>query len=134
MEQPSATATDQATALVYDGDCPVCSSYVKFLRIRQSVGPVELVNARNGGDLVERVRAEGLDLDEGMVLLYGGRFYHGSDCIHMLALLSTRSGLFNRFNAAVFSRPRLARLLYPVLRAGRNTLLRLLGRTRLGAV
>jgi hypothetical protein len=49
----------------------------------------------------------------------------------MLALLSTSSGSFNRINALVFSRPRLARVLYPVLRAGRNLLLRILHRSKL---
>lgn len=114
--------------LVYDGECPVCSSYVRYVRLRESVGRVSLINARDGGPWVERVRAAGLDLDEGMVLLYGGRFYHGADCIHMLALLSTDSGVFNRINSAIFRSAGLSTVLYPVLRFGRNLLLRLLGR------
>jgi predicted DCC family thiol-disulfide oxidoreductase YuxK len=114
--------------LVYDGECPVCSSYVRYVRLRESVGRVSLINAREGGPWVERVRAAGLDLDEGMVLLYGGRFYHGADCIHMLALLSTNSGFFNRINSAIFRNAALSGVLYPVLRFGRNLLLRLLGR------
>jgi predicted DCC family thiol-disulfide oxidoreductase YuxK len=119
---------DEDLVLVYDGECPVCSSYVRYIRLKASVGRVTLVNARDGGPWVERVRDSGLDLDQGMVLLYGGRFYHGVDCIHMLALLSTSSGLFNRVNSAVFRSARLSALLYPVLRCGRNVLLRLLGR------
>ena len=57
--------------------------------------------------------------------------YHGHDCIHMLALLSTPSSAFNRLNAARFRAPRAARLLYPVLRTGRNAALRLLGRSKI---
>lgn len=117
--------------LVYDGECPVCSAYVRYVRIRDSVGLLLLVNAREGGPWVERVREAGLDLDEGMVLFYGGRAYHGADCIHMLALLSTSSGSFNKVNAVVFSQPTLARVLYPILRAGRNLLLRILHRSKL---
>jgi predicted DCC family thiol-disulfide oxidoreductase YuxK len=117
--------------LVYDGDCPVCSAYVRYVRIKASAGALLLVNAREGGPWVARVRQANLDLDEGMVLFYGGRAYHGADCIHMLALLSTSSGSFNRLNALLFSRPSLARMLYPVLRAGRNLLLRLLHRSKL---
>jgi hypothetical protein len=66
-----------------------------------------------------------------MVLIYGGHFYHGADCIHMLALLSSPSGLFNRVNSAIFRSPGLAKVLYPALRLGRNTLLLLLGKKRL---
>jgi predicted DCC family thiol-disulfide oxidoreductase YuxK len=117
--------------LVYDGDCPVCSTYVRYVRIKESAGGLLLVNGRDGGPWVARVRQEHLDLDEGMVLFYGGRAYHGADCIHMLALLSTSSGSFNRLNALVFKHPGLARVLYPMLRAGRNLLLRILHRPKL---
>ncbi len=123
--------SDGELVLIYDGACPVCSSYVRYVRLKESAGKVSLINARDGGPWVERVRAAGLDLDEGMVLVYGVRFYHGADCIHMLALLSSPSGLLNRVNAAIFRSPRLSAALYPLLRCGRNQLLRLLGRRRL---
>ncbi len=124
--------TDSPGAIViYDGECPFCSRYVRMLRLRETVGPVRLLDARDGGPEVEAALAEGLDLDEGMVLLMDGRYHHGDDCIHRLALLSTGSGAFNRLNAAIFRSERLSRLLYPLLRAGRNTVLALLGRQKI---
>jgi predicted DCC family thiol-disulfide oxidoreductase YuxK len=117
--------------LVYDGQCPFCSMYVKYVRVRDSVGAFHLVNAREGGPIVEELVRAGLDLDEGMVLKIGPNLYHGADCIHALAWLSTPSGAFNRLNAAIFRRPRLARWLYPILRRGRNAALWLLGRSKL---
>jgi predicted DCC family thiol-disulfide oxidoreductase YuxK len=119
---------DGNLVLVYDGECPVCRSYVRYVRIKESAGHVTLVNARDGGAWVNQVRAAGLDLNEGMVLFYGGRLYHGADCVHMLALLSSTSGFFNRLNALMFSNQAIAKFLYPLMRAGRNLLLRLLGR------
>lgn len=116
--------------LVYDGECPFCSAYVKYVRVREHVR-LHLVNARNGGPLVDEIVSRGLDLDEGMVLKMGDRYYHGADCINVLATLSTRSSTFNRINARMFSSPALARALYPVLRTGRNGALSLLGRRRL---
>jgi predicted DCC family thiol-disulfide oxidoreductase YuxK len=117
--------------IVYDGECPFCSRYVAMLRLRESLGPVALVNARDGGPEVEEARAAGLDLDQGMVLKLDGRLYHGDECINRLALLSTPSSAFNRINGAIFRSPTASRLLYPVLRTGRNGVLRLLGRRRL---
>lgn len=114
--------------LVYDGDCPVCSSYVRYVRFRKAVGPPLMVNAREGGEWVQAVREKGLDLDLGMVLIYGGEYYHGADCIHMLALLGSPVGAFNRLNGWLFRNRRMARITYPVLRTGRNVLLRMLGR------
>lgn len=117
--------------LVYDGDCPFCSRYVRLVRLRESLGGLTLVNARSGGPIIDKVQAEGHNLDDGMVLLMDGHTYHGEGCIHRIALMSSPSGAFNRFNRLVFSSPRASRLLYPVLRAGRNATLRLLGRRRL---
>ena len=69
----------------------------------------------------------------GMALKLHGTFYHGAACVHVLALLSTRSGFFTRTLSIVFRSPVVARLLYPVIRGGRNLTLFLLGRRRLSA-
>jgi predicted DCC family thiol-disulfide oxidoreductase YuxK len=123
--------TEAEAWIVYDGQCPFCSRYVQLVRLRESLGRVQLVDARKGGPEVDEVRQAGLDLDEGMVLKLDGRLYHGADCIHMVALLSTPSSWFNRVNAAMFRSRTASRLLYPVLRTGRNTVLRMLGRSKL---
>ncbi|MGH8479348.1 MAG: DCC1-like thiol-disulfide oxidoreductase family protein [Gammaproteobacteria bacterium] len=127
------TSEDPASGawLVYDGECPFCSTYVRYLRLRDAIGPVHLVNAREGGALVEELRRAKLDLDEGMVLKLGGRYYHGADCIHVLACLSSPATPFNRISALIFKSPLVSRWLYPVLRAGRNLALRILRRTKI---
>ncbi len=117
--------------IVYDGECPFCSRYVAMLRLKDAIGPVELLDARVPHPVVERLQAEGYDLDEGMALVDGDRVSHGDECIHQLALMSTSFGLFNRVNAMIFSNRTASRLLYPVLRTGRNTVLRILGRSKL---
>ncbi|HEX5079894.1 MAG TPA: DUF393 domain-containing protein [Geminicoccaceae bacterium] len=126
-----AEQTEAETWIVYDGQCPFCSRYVQLVRLRETLGKVELVDARKGGPRVEEVRKAGLDLDEGMVLKLDGQLYHGAECIHRLALLSTGSSWFNRINAAMFRSRPASRLLYPVLRTGRNAVLRMLGRSKL---
>lgn len=123
--------SDRAVCIVYDGECPFCSAYVRLVRLRDIFGEVHLVNARHGGPLVEELIAANLNLDEGMILKWEGKYYHGSDCIHMLALMTTPSTMFNRLNIIIFSSPVLARFLYPLLRAGRNAILRILGRSKI---
>ncbi|MDH3646697.1 MAG: DUF393 domain-containing protein [Gammaproteobacteria bacterium] len=117
--------------LVYDKQCPFCDAYCRLVRVREAAGKLRLIDARDGGSQVDRITAMGLDVDEGMVLIAGDELYYGSDAIHALALLSSRSGLFNRFNFLVFQSKVLSRVLYPVLRAGRNLALKLLGRSRI---
>ena len=117
--------------LVYDGGCPFCNAFVKRLRIEESLGELELVDAREQPDVVASLRERGLDVDEGMVLELDGRYYHGDEALQRLALMSTRFGIFNRVNAWAFSNPTISRLAYPMLRAGRNLALRLLRRGRI---
>lgn len=128
-----AHGSDTITAnwLLYDGECPFCSRYVRHVRLREAVGAITLANAREHELLVEEVRRQGYEVDTGMVLKLNGRYYHGADCIHALALLTTPSGWFNRLNALAFHSRTVAKFAYPVLRAGRNLALKLLGRSRL---
>lgn len=118
--------------IVHDGDCPFCSAYVRMLRLRDSAGPVTLLDARSADHpLIARIRAAGLDLDAGMAVDYAGRLWHGDAAMTLLASLTTPSGPVNRAAAWAFRSPARARLLYPPLRAGRNLTLRLLGRRKI---
>lgn len=121
--------------LVYDGDCPFCSAYVKVLRLREALGAdLRLLSARDGGPVVDALVARGYNLDEHFVMVHRGHIYHGAECINRIALLTGESRLFNRINAAIFRSPVLSRVLYPWLRMGRNTTLFLLGRPQLEAI
>ncbi|WP_215395682.1 DCC1-like thiol-disulfide oxidoreductase family protein [Rheinheimera oceanensis] len=117
--------------LIYDKDCPACNAYCQMVRIRQSVGELKLINAREDTEVMQQITAQGLDIDQGMVLKMGDNWYYGSDAIYMLSLLSSRSGLFNRLNYHLFKSKRLAKLLYPLLRFFRNLLLKLLGKRKI---
>jgi hypothetical protein len=50
-----------------------------------------------------------------------------------MALLSPKSGLRNRLNRLMFGNLAVARATYPFLRAGRNALLRMLGRKKIAS-
>ena len=113
--------------LVYDGECPVCKTYCKYIRIRDAVGNLQLVDARQPGILMDEITAAGLDIDQGMVLKFNDIIYYGADAIHMLTLLSTPSGIFNRINYYVFSTKIGAKIVYPLGKAFRTLLLKLLG-------
>lgn len=118
---------------VYDGDCPICNLAAQSLRIREAVDPLFLVNAREETDhpLYLEIVDQNLDLDEGMVLRYGDRNYHGQNALQMMVLLGSRNGWYNRMNSLLFKSPAIARFLYPIMKLARNTLLRILRIPRL---
>jgi len=113
--------------LVYDDECPLCRTYCKMVRLRESVGTLHLVDARQPGPLMDEITAAGLDIDQGMVLKFKQVSYYGADAIHMLSLLSTRAGWFNRLCYVFFGTPWAAKLFYPAGKAVRNVVLKLLG-------
>jgi predicted DCC family thiol-disulfide oxidoreductase YuxK len=127
MSAETTTQTEVLT-VIYDGECPFCSNYVRLYRLRQLIGQVRLVDARGNDPVLHVVRDARLNLDEGMAVLWQDRLYHGAEALHVLALLGSETGLFNRLNRWLFSRPRLGRRLYPWMVAGRRLTLRLLGR------
>ena len=117
--------------IVYDGDCPYCQGYVEFVRLRDTVGQVHLVDARTRHPIVDEVRRLGLNLDEGMVLKVGETHFFGPEVLTQLAMMSSESGFLNRFIAWVFADAARAKVLYPALRLGRNLTLWILGRRRI---
>jgi predicted DCC family thiol-disulfide oxidoreductase YuxK len=121
----------QDILLVYDNECPACNYYCNLARIRESVGKLILIDARDGGPVMDEITAAGLDVDQGMVLKVGDKLYYGADALHSLSLMSTRSGVFNRLSYLIFGSQRVSAILYPVLRSCRNLLLKFLRKSKI---
>jgi predicted DCC family thiol-disulfide oxidoreductase YuxK len=117
--------------IIFDGECPFCSAYVRMLRLRDAAGPVKLIDAREHGAIAAGLADQGIDLNQTMAVRYGGATYTGAQAVELLSVLSSESGLANRFIARILRNKTRAALLYPVLRAGRNLTLRILGRPKL---
>lgn len=117
--------------LVYDRECPACNAYCQIVQIRKSVGELKIVDARENSDVLKEITAQGMDIDQGMVLKMGDQLYYGSDAINALALIGSRSGIFNRLNYWIFKSKTLSKILYPVLRSCRNLLLKILGKSKI---
>ena len=126
--QPDQQGRQAGPVIVYDGECPLCASYVRMARLSESAGKVVLVDARGSHPVIDEARASGLDLDAGMVVKMDGQLHYGSDAMVLLTAITTRSGTFNRAMRLLFASPRRARLIYPLLVRGRLMLLRILGR------
>ena len=123
--------SEQEIILVYDQECPACDNYSQFVRVRDTVGKLILVDARQDSEIMDEITAFGLDIDQGMVLKIGEQFYYGADAIQALAMISSRSGIFNKLNYWTFRYKWSAHLLYPMLRFFRNLLLKFLKKTKI---
>ena len=129
MAEVHAKRTKGEVWFAYDGDCPICTVAAEALQIRDAVGTLHLVNAREDRShpLIREINERGFDLDEGMVIKYGGNCYHGEEALRMMALLGSSNGWFNRANALLIRSPSIANICYPLMRGSRSLLLRLMG-------
>lgn len=113
--------------LIYDGECPICNNAAQTLKIRKAVGSFIIINVRTNNPLVLEAKNHGYDLDEGLLVKYQGQFYYGKDGMHILAILGSKSNLFNKINSTLFKSKILLTILYPILKFIRRCLLMILG-------
>jgi len=113
--------------ILYDGECPFCSHYVRRLHLQAHCGEVKLIDARSNGATAQRYWQQGYDLDEGMIALWDDRIYYGADAVSLLARLADPDDVFNRLHRWLMIRPSMSRVLYPLFKCARRLALALKG-------
>lgn len=118
--------------IVYDGDCPLCSAFARLYKIKESVGSLKIINAREAdSEIIDQINARGFNLDLGFVVKVDDVFYHASDATNILALIGSDSGIFNRLNILIFRSKNLSKVVYPLARALRNFALWIKGKKQI---
>ena len=118
--------------LLYDGECPLCSRYVRMMRLQECLSDFQLRDARTAQDLVSEHRKAGREINDGMILAVNGAYYYGSEALTAITRMTTPISAFNKFSARLFASPARAQSLYPLMVMGRKLLLIGLGRTGIG--
>ena len=116
----------KGTWFIYDGECPICKNAALGLRIKAKYGPLHLINARDNHNhpLMHVVNEKGYDLDQGMIIFNGNRFFYGKDALRSLAIYTDRRGIFNLLSKILYRSACINALLYLCLRAIRTILLK----------
>lgn len=117
--------------IIYDGECPFCSRYVQMLRLQNAVSKVSLIDARSDPAYAREMLEKGMNIDDGMLVVYSDKLYYASDAVNILAILTTPSDAFNYLTAFLFKGKKTSRFLYPVCRFFRNSVLKVLGRKKI---
>lgn len=131
MVETARSMSTEPNFLLYDGECPFCSAFVRMQRLRAAGIGLRLLDAREETQLVADFARKGMNVNEGMILSLGGTNHFGGDVVHMLALMTGPTNVLNRVMGWVFRNRTAALLLYPLLRFMRNAALRLLGRDKI---
>lgn len=119
----------ETVKIYYDGLCPFCTNYVGLQKIRDDF-KTELIDLRSNQCIAEEFRSKGLNLDDGMVVLYNEQTFHGSSAVFFLSNLQDNSfmGILWR---NIFRSRWLTKTIYPLLVFFRNITLIILGRPKI---
>ena len=114
-------------SIFYDGECPFCRFYVRAVRLRETVGEFRLVDLRKDAKARQTFQSRGYNLDKGFIVQINNEVYFGPEGIHILALMTSPIGFFNRLCSLIFAHRALAVVFYPILAFGRSVTLLALG-------
>ena len=114
---------------VYDGECPICQLGADLFKVRQAVGALHTIDARTEKDhpIMAEINEAKLNLDDGMVLKYGGMLYQGDEALIIMAYIGDSKDLFNGMNRTLFRTRILSKLCYPFMKLGRDIALKIKG-------
>ena len=107
-------------ALVYDGGCPFCRQFALAAELTGGIPLLELRDGRADHALRAALKARGLNLANGAVLLEGEQAWHGAEAIAELCRRLAPSGPLLQLLRGLFSEPNQARRLYPLLLLARR--------------
>ncbi len=114
--------------VLMDGDCIYCSRFSDLIAARNNLGSLQILNLRDRPDLVEAMRADGLEPNQGMVFKRGDRFHFGPRAVSELARATEGDGVLRWTLRQALRNPAVAGVLYPAMRAGRAITLLLRGK------
>ena len=107
-------------ALVYDGGCPFCRQFALATELTGGIPLLELRDGRADHALRAALKARGLNLANGAVLLEGEQAWHGAEAIAELCQRLAPSGPLLHLLQGLFSEPNRARRIYPLLLLARR--------------
>lgn len=119
------TKSTENIELVYDEQCPVCSTYCNNLKVDSNVN-LSLIDARKDSKIMDEITKRGLDIDKGMVLNIDGTMYYSSDAMREIAIRSQKKGWLALPNRLFFNTKIKADFFYSLGKIFRSIILRVL--------
>ena len=123
---PAIHVNSKAT-LLYDGQCPLCSAYGRYVAAHRT-GPIELLDARNQTEMARELCDKGFDINRGMILLTPDGTFQGRRAIQAISPIISYRGPPGAVLQLFARIPGLATIMYPAIKWLRLISLRLLRR------
>ena len=106
--------------LIYDGGCPFCRDFALRSELKAGVPNLRIVDGRTDHNIRRELKALGLPLSNGAILIEGEQKWHGSEAIAELSRRMKPSDPLLRVLAKLFGDNQRSALAYPALLAARR--------------
>ena len=114
--------------VLYDGECPICRSYMALAGLRRLRPDFKILDARLEPALVAALRAQGHEVNDSILVRLGDTVFAGAAATGLIAQLGSDNPWMRRLALYAIGGGPSAAVFYPCLRATRNLLLRLMGK------
>ena len=119
-------------AIIYDGDCPICSNIMIYSDLKDRFRSVELLNARFYKDLTCNLNKKyNLNLNDGMIVVVEDNLFFGGEALHFIGLNSTKKTFVGKIISLIYRWKFISNTMYPLFRFLRLLLLKILRRQNL---
>lgn len=115
--------------LYYDGDCPFCTEYSKYVKLKQRYDII-ILDARTELDKIRYFNSKGFNINNGMILEIenNNAIYQGDSAILEIDRLLEHTTFLDKLRTAVTHIPYLMRLAYPIIKWFRYLTLKAMGK------
>ncbi len=120
----------EAMVVLYDKECPICNHFACAIDTNNS--DITVRNSRHNPEELVAAAANGLDIDQGAIVFYQGRFCFGDEAICLIANHSDAKGFVGWLNRNILRHRQLAKVVYPLFVRLRRLLLWLKGKPLIG--
>ena len=116
--------------IYYDGDCPFCTYFVILSKLKKKY-KVSIKNLRIFPDKVKEFKKKSYDVNEGMVVIFENKIYHGHEAVYIITKLSDKRYFSSILYKILFPNMLITNIFYPFLRLFRNITLKILRRKKI---
>lgn len=108
--------TQTKNYLLYDGECPFCTSFSKFYELKKALPGIEIVSMRDTARLQALSLPKDLDFNKGMILaLSDGRILQGEPAFRLINGNVKKTSLRDHVVIGMNSIKPITKVVYPLL-------------------
>lgn len=109
----------------YDKECPFCEKYSKYIELKK-LCDIELIDARTNKSLLNNLKEEGFDINDGVILELDSQIFQGFEAVQKIDSLLEKNDLKSKFFSFLINLNIFEKIIYPFFKFLRKIVLLLL--------